>query len=154
MLLLVVLTTCGCRTHRIKSPVAVPALARVARTETLWRVEEPGHEGTRGYVVFFRSEGTSRDSVYVVRNRWHQDLGMVDGLGRAYRYRPHQEEAEWLGTGTLVEGVTRILDLEGPPVLVEEPISHGGTPRAAVSPSEAQVTEPAPATDGAQKGTS
>jgi hypothetical protein len=34
---------------------------------------------------------------------------MVDFEGRAWRYRLHEEELEWLGTGTVVEGVRRIL---------------------------------------------
>ena len=37
-------------------------------------------------------------------HRARQDLGMIDTLGRAWRYRPHTREAEWLTTGTVVQG--------------------------------------------------
>ena len=49
------------------------------------------------------------DSVYVVRNVWQQDIGYVDGLGRAWRFQPHEREPAWVGSGTLAQGVERIL---------------------------------------------
>jgi hypothetical protein len=54
----------------------------------------------------------SRDGkpVFVVRNSWRQDLGVIDRLGRAYRFRPHAEEPDWLGTGTVEGGAARILE--------------------------------------------
>ncbi|MBK7642414.1 MAG: hypothetical protein IPJ19_05110 [Planctomycetes bacterium] len=55
---------------------------------------DPKHRGT-GY--------------YSVRNPQGQVLGMVDLDGRAWRYRIHEEQPEWLGTGTVVEGARRIL---------------------------------------------
>ena len=47
-------------------------------------------------MVLFQEDGAARDSVYVVRNLWHQALGLIDGLGRAYRYLPHEEEPAWV----------------------------------------------------------
>lgn len=51
----------------------------------------------------------SGGSMVMVQNLWGQDLGLVDSLGRAWRYRPHQEPL-WLGSGTVREGVEWILD--------------------------------------------
>ncbi|HVS19051.1 MAG TPA: hypothetical protein VMT18_10665 [Planctomycetota bacterium] len=76
-----------------------------------WRLF--GSEGTLGYAVEFGSDD-ARDvaarTVYSVRNPWQQELGTIDGLGRAWRFQPHQAEALWLVTGTLGEGVRAILD--------------------------------------------
>lgn len=52
----------------------------------------------------------------VVQNLFGQDLGLVDSLGRAWRYRAH-EEALWLGSGTIEEGVGWILARE-PVILI------------------------------------
>lgn len=75
-----------------------------------WRLL--GEEGTLGYAVEFGApsdpDPTAR-TVYSVRNAWQQELGTIDGLGRAWRFRPHSE-ATWLTTGTLAEGVRAILD--------------------------------------------
>jgi hypothetical protein len=47
--------------------------------------------------------------MFVVQNTFGQDLGMIDGLGRAWRFRPHQTEADRLLTGTIAEGAAAIL---------------------------------------------
>jgi len=154
LLLLILLAAGGCRTHSIKSPATTPAVARIARPETLWRVSAPGSDEPEGWVVYFRSSETFRDSVYMVRNRWHQDLGLVDGLGRAFRYRPHQEEAQWVGSGTLLEGVRLILGGRDDLELVEDSISRSSGARAAISPPAAQVGHPAATTNDPREGTS
>ena len=46
LLALTLLPLSGCQTRQLKSPVAVPAVARVARPATLWEVHEPGQEET------------------------------------------------------------------------------------------------------------
>ena len=62
-----------------------------------------------GFVVQFEHPARAGEALFVVRNTWEQDLGLVDHLGRAYRFRPHAEEPECLGTGTVAAGVARIL---------------------------------------------
>lgn len=102
------LTVTGCETtHRDTSPKP-DAVLSVAYPVRAWEVLEAGV--TRGYLVRFREAGSER-GYYMVRNPAQQDLGMVDLLGRAWRYRAH-EETEWLGSGTVLGGARRILGLE------------------------------------------
>lgn len=82
-----------------------------------WRITDG--EGPIGFVVMFRSEENEEQLWFTVRNEWNQDLGMVDSLGRAWRFRPYGEEAEWLGTGTVADGTGQILRLEASPHLEE-----------------------------------
>ena len=62
-----------------------------------------------GAVVRFEVRGDSR-FFYSVRNREGQEMGIVDLHGRAYRYRAHVTDPEWLGTGPVFEGARQILD--------------------------------------------
>lgn len=84
-----------------------------------WEVVQDGR--VVGSVVEFE-EGQGERRFFSVRNARHQELGMVDVLGRAYRYRAHADEPEWLGTGTVIEGTQGILDLEAMPELYEVPL--------------------------------
>ena len=61
-----------------------------------------------GFVLRFEASEDGR-CFHSVRNEWNQELGLVDAEGRAWRYRPHASEPEWLGTGTVGEGAGRIL---------------------------------------------
>ena len=70
---------------------------------------------------------------FSVRNAHQHELGLVDSFGRAYRYRPHQEEPEWLGTGTVEEGVRRILELSEEALL--EPVALEDLTEAAAIPA-------------------
>ena len=63
-----------------------------------------------GSVVRYAERGQDGRFLYVVRNVWDQDLGVVDELGRAWKRVPHRED-EWIGTGTVADGVRRILDV-------------------------------------------
>ena len=74
-----------------------------------------------GEVALLRetAEGAEDAEYYSVRNAYHQELGSLDEHGRAWRFVPHQREAEWVGTGTLVEGARKILEL-GPGADLEE----------------------------------
>src|SRR5262245_26057068 len=99
----------GCLTTEMR-PVASPP-APVVRVGARARMGEVrGSDARLGLVVRCQEHGAARDSVYVVRNPWHQDLGLIDGLGRAYRYLPHEEEPAWVGSGTVLQGAERILD--------------------------------------------
>jgi hypothetical protein len=75
-----------------------------------WRVLQ--EERVVGALVRFDERGSGERFLYVVRNEHNQDLGIIDAGGRAYRERPHAQ-AEWIGTGTVVDGVAGILGLTG-----------------------------------------
>lgn len=110
-LVLGALAAAGCTTTTEVLPVGLdlnlPVHGQALRA---WRLV--GDEGTLGYAVEFgapdEGDPTAR-TVYSVRNPWQQDLGTIDGLGRAWRFQPHGE-ALWLTSGTLAEGVRAILD--------------------------------------------
>jgi hypothetical protein len=59
----------------------------------------------------------------MVRNPWDQDVGMIDHLGRSWKRVPHEEDA-WLGTGTVLEGVQRILEAGERAHMVELDVSQ------------------------------
>lgn len=119
------LIAASCTTTTEEQPIGID-LNRPVHGQALraWRLL--GEEGTLGYAVEFGDEG-SRDAaartVYSVRNPWQQELGTIDGLGRAWRFQPHVEEAQWLTTGTLAEGVRAILDAPEDTLLEELPLA-------------------------------
>jgi hypothetical protein len=102
-----VLLGTGCRTVATEVCSPVPSV-RLGTRARAWELRSAGEP--RGLVVLFQEGGRARDSLYLVRNLWHQDLGLIDGLGRAYRYLPHLEEPVWVGSGTVLAGAQRILD--------------------------------------------
>lgn len=99
----------ACRTETVSSPVVEESRVTTAPAGTVWEVRERG--ALVGYVVRFREPGDDGRTFFSVRNPSHQELGLVDEHGRAYRYHPHEREPEWLGSGTVLDGVARILDL-------------------------------------------
>ena len=120
----------SCRTTESKRPVQPesPVVHRAA-AERAWDVLVGGD--LVGHVVHFSSEDAPEQSVYMVRNDYDQDLGWVDHLGRAYRLLPHHRDPAWVGTGTVSQGVERILRIEGEATMVEvslENASDGGPP--------------------------
>lgn len=140
-LLLVLPLVGACRTVETRE-LFRPGVAEVRRGTRArsWDVIQGGE--CIGRVVLFQERGGIQDSVYVVRNPWHQDLGLIDGLGRAYRYLPHHKEPAWVGSGTIALGVERILDREQPCLLVEtELVPEAG----ADAPSLASEPVPQPA---------
>lgn len=62
-----------------------------------------------GAVVRFEEQAASERAFYSVRNPEGQEIGIVDLHGRVWRYRAHETEPEWLGTGTVFEGALKIL---------------------------------------------
>lgn len=135
-LALLALSTGGCRTTEEKHPAAPanPVVHRAA-PRSAWRVELDGE--TIGHVVHFASEESPESAVYVVRNSYGQDLGWVDSLGRAYRLLPHHRDPAWVGTGSVAQGVARILRAPGPCMLVEESLdelSQGAGPEPESGP--------------------
>ncbi len=82
------------------------AVLSVAPAQRAWLVED--EDSFLGSVVRFAGQGDSEEFFFMVRNPWDQDIGMIDHLGRTWKRVPHEEDA-WLGTGTVLEGVQRIL---------------------------------------------
>src|SRR5689334_21180771 len=106
--LLAGLVPAACTTES-HSQIAGPKVAIVARTPAskAWEVRDDGR--LAGSVLLYEQPGDTRTGYYSVRNAQGQVLGMVGLDGRAWRYRLHEPEPEWLGTGTVLEGVRRIL---------------------------------------------
>jgi hypothetical protein len=111
----------GCRTAEHETPAglagAAPVLLAPQRT---WRLVENGE--VVGLVVRFGAcdDPSSRNKhFYSVRNPLQQELGAIDGLGRAWRYEPHSREPRWVATGTVAEGARAIL-VSGPSAELQE----------------------------------
>ena len=115
---LAALVCVNCRVTETSQPVHTPdPEIRRGKAVRVWNVIA---EGTvQGEVVLFAAAEESADSLYMVRNVWQQDLGLIDSLGRAYRFTPHAAEPRWVGTGTVSQGAARILQLEGACSLLE-----------------------------------
>jgi hypothetical protein len=84
------------------------ASASVSKPVRAWEMVREGQ--VLGVVVQF-AELAGERRFYSVRNAQQQELGLVDELGRAWRYRAHITEPEWLGTGTVLDGVRSILSV-------------------------------------------
>jgi len=138
-----ILCAASCRT--VASAVASSPLpeVRVGTHERTWEVRSSGE--TLGFVVLFQERGLVRDSLYLVRNRIHQDLGLIDGLGRAFRYVPHCEEPVWVGSGTIAAGAREILGAEQECDLLElaqpDGSLHGGSPVPVARPADSPASE-------------
>ena len=101
----------ACHTVGIRSPIAATGELKVGLPARAYEVVH-GEQELVGLVVRFEG-ARPEESCFIVRNIWHQDLGLIDDLGRAYRYLPHHREPAWVGSGTVRTGVERILALEG-----------------------------------------
>jgi hypothetical protein len=120
-------TTIG--THEAAEPrLGVPTAA--------WTVHEAGQpaHSPLGEVVRFEDAGDPPGVMFLVRNRWSQDLGLVDELGRAWRFRPHGAEPEWVGTGTVAQGAGLILGARGDCRLEERRMTEFGVRPASADP--------------------
>ena len=101
----------ACHTQHEKEPAGT-STAKIERSFPLraWKVTEASQ--VIGSVVLFSDPDRPNDpstQFYSVRNPFQQELGSLDGFGRAYRFIPHQREATLLGTGTVLEGARKIL---------------------------------------------
>lgn len=123
--MLLALCSAAC-TSTSQSQLAGPENAIVRRTNAAkgWRVRDDGC--LAGSLLLYADPEDRGAGYYSVRNPEGQTLGMVDFEGRAWRYRPHQEQPDWLGTGTVLEGVRRILETSALTVLEEAPLSGLG----------------------------
>lgn len=106
---LVALGTASCQVvERREVPVVVDAEPLKGRAVRVW--EAVSRSGERlGLLVRFEASLAS-EVHFMVRNPWHQDLGLIDANGRAYRFLPHARDPVWVGTGTIAEGVARVLE--------------------------------------------
>ncbi len=109
--ILVLALAAGCHTEHTSEPAGT-SLAKVQHLSPIraWNVNEA--KQLIGFVVLFADPERANDpttQVYSVRNPFHQELGSLDGFGRAYRQVPHQREATLIGTGTVLEGARKIL---------------------------------------------
>jgi hypothetical protein len=107
----------GCASHVSRQEGSdVEAQITVSNVSRTWRIVENGN--VVGILVEFEERDGPR-GFFSVRNPEHQELGLIDEHGRWWRYRPHAEEPEWLGTGTIVEGARKILNLSPTAELLE-----------------------------------
>lgn len=98
----------GCRTTTTDVPANLGSAVIVrAVPESAWRLVDEGR--LAGFVVRFETPGSAQGAYFSVRNEHQQELGIVDVEGRAWRYRAHARESDWLGTGTVVSGARAIL---------------------------------------------
>ena len=98
----------SCMTEsRSQLPGPKSAIITRALPERGWEVRDDGR--LAGSVLLYADPADEHTGYYSVRNAHGQVLGMVDFEGRAWRYRLHEEQPEWIGTGTVLEGARRIL---------------------------------------------
>lgn len=103
----------ACRTTRTSQPAGLhESTIRQAALKQSWSV----HAGAElcGYVQRFETDEVPPRFFFHVQNLERQDLGMIDSQGRAWRYRPHAREADWVATGTVAAAVAAILGWDGP----------------------------------------
>jgi len=111
----------GCRVVSEEAPAGLlaarPVKLDVRRTWEIVRAGEP-----LGQVVELAADardGQPAARCFSVRNTLGQELGRIDGLGRAWRHEPFTSEPAWVGSGTLAEGAAAILASDVPIELVE-----------------------------------
>lgn len=96
------------------------AMALHADPVRAWEVQDNGHPA--GTLVRYADADHPERGFFSVRNLEQQVLGIVDLQGRAWRYRPHEHDPEWLGTGTVAQATSWILGCSEGCVLVEVPL--------------------------------
>ncbi len=118
VLVLGALLATACRTTTTSTPPGL-AEAVVLRSYAAraWSVIDGAQRV--GFVVRFEEPGTAGRSWFSIRNAYAQEVGIVGIDGRAWRYRPHQRDPEWLGSGTVQAGTIRILEVNSDASLVE-----------------------------------
>lgn len=98
----------ACRTTtRSLPPNSDSAIVMRTSPVRAWELLDAGKR--LGSVVRYESPDRAQ-AYFSVRNEHGQELGIVDVEGRAWRYRAHQREPDWLLTGTVVQGARAILE--------------------------------------------
>lgn len=102
------LVAAACRTTTTSSPPNLASAVIVhALPQAAWQVVDDEH--VAGWVVRFETAAAGDKAYFSVRNEHQQELGVIDVDGRAWRYRAHQRDPDWLGSGTVVSGARNIL---------------------------------------------
>lgn len=111
----------ACRVVREDAPAGLhaarPVKLDVRRTWELVRAGE-----SLGLVVELAADaqpGQPAARCFSVRNTLGQELGRIDGLGRAWRHELFASEPAWVGSGTIAEGAAAILGCDASIELVE-----------------------------------
>jgi hypothetical protein len=127
------LLAAACRTTTTSSPTNLDSAVIVrAMPHDAWQVLDG--ERLVGWVVRYETAVAGDRAYFSVRNVHQQELGVVDLDGRAWRYRAHQREPEWLGTGTIAGGARGILGASEKAELVQVELDRLGETAAASAP--------------------
>jgi hypothetical protein len=111
----------ACRSVSTQIPANLDsAVAAHADPVRAWEVRDDGR--TAGTVVRYEDAEHPARGFFSVRNIDQQVLGIIDLEGRAWRYRPHQHDPEWLGTGTVAQATSWILGFKDACELREIPL--------------------------------
>ena len=98
----------ACRTTTTSAPVhASEAVVTRSMPVEAWELREG--DAVLGTVVRYVETGANARTFFLARDGDGHELGMIDAQGRAWRYRPHRREPEWVGTGTVLRGARSIL---------------------------------------------
>ncbi|MCK6447823.1 MAG: hypothetical protein L6Q99_15635 [Planctomycetes bacterium] len=128
-ILALALATCAalaaCKTQKTEEP-AGSSLHQIEKLTAIraWNVLEAGRRV--GSIVLYAAPEAPDDAskhYFSVRNTFQQELGSLDGLGRAWKFSPHQREARAVGSGTVLDGARKILGLGPDSELVEVELS-------------------------------
>lgn len=112
MLALALASVVACRTTSSETPAGGRDVSVTHSQATrVWQLVQMGEP--LGVITRYESDEHPPRTFFLVRNMARQDLGLVDALGRAWRYRPHEREAEWVTTGTVLQGALAILGNTG-----------------------------------------
>lgn len=99
----------ACQSTTTSSPPNLHAAVVTHSTPVeAWQMVDDGR--VAGFVVRYESNEGKGGAYFSVCNEHAQALGIVATDGRAFRYRAHASEPEWLGTGTVLQGARGILD--------------------------------------------
>jgi hypothetical protein len=133
MLLVVAFSGVACRTTTTSSPPNLSSAVVVRNLpQEAWQIVDGGR--IAGFVVRFGTSDPRDKAYFSVRNEHQQELGIVDVEGRAWRYRAHQREPDWLGSGTIAAGARSILGATEDAKLVPIALDRLAEASAAASP--------------------
>jgi hypothetical protein len=95
-------------------PPAPPPVDVVAGViDERWKVFDDSG-AVLGYVARTRYAFASGERLrFIVENAYFQDVGFIDENGRAYRPVPHADEPQFVGTGSLEDGLGRLFRAKG-----------------------------------------
>jgi hypothetical protein len=129
----VTLLAAACRSTTTSSPPNLSSAVMVrAMPHDAWQLVDG--EKVVGWIVRYETAVSGDRAYFSVRNVHQQELGVVDVDGRAWRYRAHQRDPEWIGTGTIAAGARDILGASETTLLVPVGLDRLGEAAAASAP--------------------